>query len=136
MIKKITLAEATTLLATKLNSEKFLAAQPTEQQAYLDLAYGYLTFLGLDIPDPTPQCVIDAQALMASWDIHNGLSVSVKTGGEIIEAKVASIMVKYAEGTSNSNSINRIPTEVMWCLSRFGYDPTGCGVRQCKIGRA
>ena len=133
MITKITLAEATTLLATKLNSEKFLAATPVEQQAYLDIAYGYLTFLDLDIPTPTPQCVIDAQALMGSWDAHNGLSVSVKTGGEIIEAKVASIAVKYAEGTS-TNTVNRIPTEVMWCLSRFGYS-AGCGVKQCKIGR-
>jgi len=136
MIKKITLPEATTLLATRLNSEKFLAATPVEQQAYLDIAYGYLTFLDLTIPDPTPQCVIDAQAIMASWDIHNGISVTTKSGGEIIEAKVASIAVKYAEGTNTSTNVNRIPMEAYWCLANYGYSANNCKIRQCKIGRA
>ena len=136
MIEKIKLVDATALLTTKLMSEKFLAATPVDQQAYLDLAYGYMVELGLTIPVPTPQCVINSQALMASWDIHNGLTVATKSGGEIIEAKVASIAVKYAEGTSNTNTINRFPAEVQWCLDQYGYSTNGnCGIKQCKIGR-
>ena len=131
---KPTLSEALAILTPRLNTDKYIALDPTKQQAYLDMSYDYLASLALDIPTPTPDCVINAIAIMAAHDVENSITIGTTSGGEIIAAKVASISVTYAEGT-NKAKVSRVPEDVSWCLSKYGYSKS-CGIRQCKIGRA
>ena len=146
----ISVADATTVIATyTLDSASWTALTLSEQEVYLRISYrdivNHTDILDTDTNlTAIPDCIPEAQALMASWDVRNGLSVEAATDetGSIKKNKVGSIEQEFYDVATTrydtNRTINRVPTSVVPCLEDFGYEftPSIAGLTQLTLGKS
>jgi len=101
------------------------------QEKYLRIATRLIVD-GIDqvtnpLPDPAPACLVEATALIASWDLKNGLSASAaSTGvtGSVKKQKVASLEIEYydvSSGKTTTQTISPVPDIAKPCLEGLGF---------------
>ena len=141
----ISVADADTVIATyTLDSAGWLSITEAEKEIYLRIAYRDIINHTETLPDIIPDCVPEAQALMASWDLRNGLSAASVNDitGAIKKNKVGSIEQEFYDINSTrydtDRTINRVPTSVVSCLENFGYifTPNIAGLSQVLLGKS
>ena len=115
----ITLVEAEAYLANEINTTAWDALDDDTKENYLRVAYQYMQMLDMTVPDPTPTCVKNSQAIMANIDVNNGLSMSLgTTQGDISSVTADVVSVTYQDGTAKTAS--RYDPRVKTCLSSYG----------------
>ena len=119
-----------------LYGDQWSALTDEDQERYLRIAYRLIVD-NAAIPDPIPDCLPQAQALIAANDMFYGISSSqITTTGSTKKEKVGQLEVEYFEP---NQPIRKpiIPTLAKGCLESIGwYMSTMIGVKQTTLGRS
>ena len=141
----ITVADADTVVNTiTLYSTQWGAKSNGEKEVYLRIACRNIeSHVDTDLtpyPDPFPDCVGEAQALMAVQDvIYSTSTPQTDVNGAIKKQKVASLEIEYYD-TSSGKTVNIpvVPAIAVPCLETLGYIfiPSIGGLSQSTLGRS
>ena len=142
----VTVVDADTYIDTlTLDGPAWIALTVPVKENYLRIATRTIID-GIDqtvypLPDPAPACLGEATALIASWDLKNGLSASAGGGttGEVKRQKVSTLEIEYFQSESGfvATAVAPIPDMAKPCLEGLGFifvkDTRGIG--QVYLGR-
>ena len=137
----ISVADATTVIETlTLDGAAWGALSVSEQEVYLRIAYRNIVDHTdtTTYPDPLDICVGSSQALMASWDLKNGLSLDVEDyRGALKKNKVGTIEQEFYD-VDKVRSVGTVPTMAKACLEELGYifPVNANGLTQTILGRS
>ena len=141
----ITVADADTVVSTlTLYDAQWSDKTTAEKEVYLRIAFrnidDHVDQSLTPYPDPMPDCVGEAQALMAVQDVVYGTSTpDTDVNGAIKKQKVASLEIEYYDtSTGETVSIPVVPPMAVPCLETLGYifTPTVGGLSQTTLGRS
>lgn len=142
----VSVADATLYIEDlTLFASQWGALTTSEKEVYLRIAFRDIdNHVDQDLtpyPDPMPDCVAEAQALMAVQDVVYGFSASTQAQetGAIKRQKVSSLEIEYYDTPTGSvKTAPKIPAMVRPCLEELGYvfEPSVTGLSQTTLGRS
>jgi hypothetical protein len=138
----IDLADATQVISDyTLYLPQWTAASDEDKERYLRIATAFIVEGLPEITDPAPECLGDAEALIAVQDLVYGFSASTASAslGAIKKEKAGQVEMQYYDTKDgNTEKPPVVPALARACLANLGFIfPSGVsGLTQMTLGRS
>jgi len=137
----ISVSDATVVIESyTMSASKWSTLSDTEKEVLLRIAYKDIVDHTdpLTYPTPFPECVGEAQALMAVHDAVNNLSsgTTAQVTGAIKKQKAGPVEREFYDTTKVQKSTSRVPDMAKACLEMIGYHLSAANGLQTRLGKS